>query len=129
MLITVCKSKIHRAKVTAADLNYVGSITIDKELLRASGIFEYEKVQVLNIDNGVRIETYAIIGESGSGIICLNGAAAHHFSPDDKIIIIAYGQIEADKAEEFTPKIVFVDTENKIAEIKNSEDANTFFKN
>ena len=127
MLITVCKSKIHRAKVTAADLNYIGSITIDATLLLASGIREYERVQVLNINNGSRIETYAILGESDSGTICLNGAAAHHFAPGDRIIIIAYGQITDSEAADFCPKIVFVDENNVITSIDSSESPNTHF--
>jgi len=127
MLITVCKSKIHRAKVTAADLNYIGSITIDASLLAASGIREYERVQVLNINNGSRIETYAIVGEKNSGTICLNGAAAHHFIPGDRIIIIAYGQITDEEAIDFQPKIVFVDENNAITSIDSSESPNTHF--
>lgn len=117
MLITMLKSKIHRAAVTQAELNYVGSITVDEDLLDAAGIYEYEKVQVVDIDNGSRFETYTIAGERGSGVICLNGAAARCVTKGDKIIIMAYAQIEPDKVKENPPKVVFVDGENKITKI------------
>ena len=123
MILTMLKAKIHRAAVTESNLNYVGSITIDKDLMEASGILEYEKVSVVDIDNGSRLETYVIEGECGSGIICLNGAAARLVQPGDKIIIIAYCQVDAEEAEMHSPKIVFVGSGNKIVEIKGSEDA------
>lgn len=121
MLVTMLKSKIHRAVVTQAELDYVGSITIDEELLKASGIFEYEKVQIVDINNGSRFETYTIAGERGSGIICLNGAAARCVQKGDKIIIMAYAQIEPEKAKENPPKVVFVNEENKILKITSYE--------
>jgi aspartate 1-decarboxylase len=121
MLITMLKSKIHRATVTQAELDYVGSITVDEELLEASGIFEYEKVQIVDINNGSRFETYTIAGERGSGIICLNGAAARCVQKDDKIIIMAYAQIEQEKAKQNPPKVVFVNDENKIEKITSYE--------
>ena len=93
MTLEILKSKIHRATVTQAELNYVGSITIDETLMEAAGIFEYEKVQIADVDNGARFETYVIAGEKGSGIICLNGAAARMVSTGDKVIIMCYAQM------------------------------------
>lgn len=119
MLITMLKSKIHRASVTEAELNYVGSITVDEALLEAAGIYEYEKVQVVNINNGSRFETYTIAGKRGSGVICLNGAAARCAQKGDKIIIMAYTQTEPEKIA--PPKVVFVDGENKILKITSYE--------
>ncbi len=121
MILTMLKAKIHRASVTESDLNYVGSITIDRDLMDASGILEYEQVSVVDIDNGNRLETYVIEGERGSGTICLNGAAARLVHAGDKVIIIAYCQISADQADQLSPMIVFVDEKNKIVEIKNIE--------
>ena len=109
----VLASKIHRATVTQADLHYEGSITIPPELLRASGIAEYEAVWVWNVNQGTRFETYAIAGESGSGNICVNGAAAHLASPGDLIIIACFVSIENDKVASHKPKLVFVDPNNK----------------
>jgi aspartate 1-decarboxylase len=114
MLIQRFKGKIHRATVTEANLNYVGSITIDGLLLDASGIIEGEKVQIVNNNNGERIETYTIRGEEGSGIICLNGAAARRCQPGDLVIIIAYGYMTEEEALKFEPKVVFPDSENRI---------------
>ena len=119
MLINMLKAKIHRATVTQAELNYVGSITIDKALLDASGILEYEKVQVVDINNGNRFETYTIAGQENSGIICLNGAAARCVSVGDKIIIIAYCSVDSSEAKELKPTVVFVDENNKISTIAN----------
>lgn len=113
MLITVCKSKIHRATITDADLNYVGSITIDADLMRLADLIEYEKVQVANISNGERFETYVIEGKAGSGTIGLNGAAARKGSIGDLIIIIAYGHLEKEEALAFKPAFVHVDKENR----------------
>lgn len=113
MLITVCKSKIHRATITDADLNYVGSIEIDADLIKAAGLHVYEKVMIANISNGERLETYVIEGEAGSGVISLNGAAARKGSKGDLIIIIAYGHIDEKDADNFQPKIVHVDSHNK----------------
>ena len=114
MTITLLKAKIHRAVVKQADLDYVGSITIDSELLRESGILEYEKVEIADIDNGNRFETYAIAGEAGSGIICLNGAAARCVNEGDKIIIMAYAQMTPEEAKTHKPTVLFVDQDNKI---------------
>lgn len=113
MLITVCKSKIHRATISDCDLNYVGSITIDSELMKLADIIPFEKVQVADIDNGERFETYVIEGNPGSGEIIVNGAAARKVAKGDLVIIIAYGQIERNKADGFSPKVVHVDKENK----------------
>lgn len=114
MLVNMLKGKIHRAKVVQAELDYVGSITIDEELLEASGIYEYERVQVVNIDNGNRFETYTIAGERGSGLICLNGAAARKVKVNDKIIIMAYAMMDDEEAKIHKPNVVFVDDNNKI---------------
>lgn len=114
MLIQRFKGKIHRVKVTEADLNYVGSITIDGKLLDAAGIIEGEKVQIVNNNNGERIETYTIRGEEGSGIICLNGAAARRVQVGDVVIIIAYGYMTTEEALKFEPKIAFPDENNQL---------------
>ncbi len=121
MNITLLKAKIHRAVVKQADLDYVGSITIDSELLHESGILEYEKVEIADIDNGNRFETYAIAGEAGSGIICLNGAAARCVNEGDKIIIMAYAQMTPEEAETHKPTVLFVDQDNKIVRKANYE--------
>ncbi len=117
MLREMCKAKIHSATVTGADLNYTGSITIDKTLLQELDILHYERVQVLNINNGARMETYVIEGEADSGIICLNGAAARWAVPGDKVIIISYCLIDDAQARSWKPKIVLLDEKNKITEI------------
>ena len=121
MNITLLKSKIHRAVVTQADLDYIGSITIDTRLLRESGIMEYEKVEIADIDNGNRFETYAIAGEEGSGIICLNGAAARLVEVGDKIIIMAYAAMNPEEASEHKPTVIFVDEKNDIIRKANYE--------
>ena len=121
MLINMFKSKIHRATVTEANLNYVGSITVDKNLLEASNILPGEKVQIVNNFNGARLETYVIEGTAGSGVICLNGAAARLVQPGDNIIIIAYCWVTAEEAQQFKPNIVFVDSKNKIVETAHME--------
>jgi aspartate 1-decarboxylase len=113
MLITVFKSKIHRATVTDANLNYEGSITIDSDLIRLADLIPFEQVQVADINNGERFETYVIPGKSGSGEIILNGAAARKVAIGDLVIIIAYAQIEKDKAASFKPVIVHVDEKNR----------------
>lgn len=113
MLITVCKSKIHRATITDANLDYVGSITIDADLMARANMIEYEKVQIANISNGERLETYVIRGEPGSGTIALNGAAARKGSKGDLIIIISYGHLVASEAEGFKPVIIHVDSKNR----------------
>ena len=109
MNITLLKSKIHRAVVTQAELDYVGSVTIDSLLMREAGIVEYEKVQIADVDNGNRLETYVIAGEEGSGIICLNGAAAKLVSVGDKVIIMAYADMTQEEAKTHEPTVVFVD--------------------
>ena len=121
MEITLLKAKIHRAVVTQADLDYVGSITIDTALLRESGIMEYEKVEIADIDNGNRFETYAIAGEENSGVICLNGAAAKCVNVGDKIIIMAYASMTPEEAKTHKPVVLFVDQDNKIARKANYE--------
>jgi len=121
MNITLLKAKIHRAVVTQADLDYVGSITIDSELLEQSGIMEYEKVEIADIDNGNRFETYTIAGEAGSGVICLNGAAARLVNIGDKIIIMAYAQLTPDEARDHKPTVLFVDEDNRIVRKANYE--------
>jgi len=113
MLITVCKSKIHRATVTATDLNYVGSITIDAELIERADLTPWEKVLVANISNGERFESYVMEGEKGSGVVALNGAAARKGSVGDTVIILAFGHIKKKAAAEFKPCIVHVDKDNK----------------
>ena len=113
------KGKIHRATVVQAELDYVGSITVDEELLEAAGIMEYEKVQIVDVNNGSRFETYTICGKRGSGMICLNGAAARCVSNGDKIIIMCYAQYEAKEAKEHKPQVVFVDDTNKISRVTN----------
>lgn len=121
MRLNMLKGKIHRATVKQAALDYVGSITIDVDLLEASGIIEYEKVQIVDVNNGARFETYAIAGERGSGMICLNGAAARCVQPNDKIIIMCYCDMDEEEAKTHKPKVVFVDDENKISRITNYE--------
>jgi len=121
MFLTLMKSKIHKATVTEANLNYIGSITIDQNLIDAANIKEYEKVQIVNNNNGNRFETYVINGERGSNIICLNGAAARLVYPGDTIIIISYGLFNYDEIKDFKPKIVFVNENNQIIEVKNTE--------
>ena len=121
MNITMLKSKIHRAVVTQAELNYVGSVTVDSELLKEAGILEYEMVQIVDIENGNRFETYTIAGEPGSGVMCLNGAAARCASVNDKIILMAYAQMTPEEAKENKPNVVFVNDENKISRVTNYE--------
>ena len=121
MTLEMLKGKIHRATVVQAELDYVGSITVDEELLEAAGILEYEKVQIVDINNGSRFETYTICGERGSGMICLNGAAARCVSTGDKIIIMAYAGVDAKEAKEHKPKVVFVDEKNHISHITSYE--------
>jgi len=110
MFIEVVKSKIHKVKVTEANLQYVGSITIDEDLMEAANILENEKVQIVNINNGERLETYVIKGERGSGSICLNGPAARKAAVDDVIIIISYAGMDYDEAKTFKPRLIFPDT-------------------
>ena len=117
MNYTMLKGKIHRAVVKQADLNYVGSITVDTKLLEAAGILEYEMVQIVDVENGNRFETYTIAGEPGSGMICLNGAAARQVAVGDHVILMCYAQMTPEEAKEHHPKVVFVDDENKIARV------------
>jgi aspartate 1-decarboxylase len=112
MEVTLCRAKIHRARITDANLDYEGSITVDTELMAAAGIVPYEKVQVVNVNNGARLETYIIEGITGSGEVCLNGPAARLGQVGDLIIIIAYGQFTPEEARGFAPRIVNVDQDN-----------------
>ena len=121
MQLTMLKGKIHRAVVKQAELNYVGSITIDPKLMDAAGILEYEQVQIVDVENGNRFETYTIDGEPGSGMICLNGAAARQVQVGDHVIIMAYCQMDAKEAADHKPKVVFVDEENHISRVSNYE--------
>ncbi len=114
MFRTMLKSKIHRAVLTGADLNYMGSITIDRDLMDAADILPYEKVQVVNNNNGARFETYCIEGPRGSGIVCLNGAAARLGQPGDILIILSYLQLSEEDARNYRPRIVFVDSQNRV---------------
>ncbi len=120
-MITMLKGKIHRATVVQAELDYVGSITVDADLLDAAGIMEYEKVQIVDVNNGSRFETYTIAGERGSGLICLNGAAARCVQVNDKVILMAYCEMDSEEAKNHKPKVVFVDDDNKISRISRYE--------
>lgn len=128
MYLNMLKSKIHRARVTDANLNYVGSVTIDEDLMEASGILEGEHVQVVDINNGSRFETYAIKGERGSKVICLNGAAARMVQKDDLVIIMAYALMTPEEAEDFHPRIVVVDEDNHIKTLEKGERSNHVFR-
>lgn len=121
MTVTMLKGKIHRAVVKQAELNYVGSITVDPELMEAAGIYEYELVQIVDVENGNRFETYTIAGEPGSGMICLNGAAARQVQVGHHVIIMCYCQMSPEEVKEHKPKVVFVDDENKIAKVSSYE--------
>lgn len=121
MTIQMLKGKIHRAVVVQAELNYVGSITVDPVLMEAAGIYEYEKVQIVDVENGNRFETYTIEGEPGSGMICLNGAAARMVQTGDHIIIMSYCDMEPSEVKEHRPKVVFVDEKNQIKRVTNYE--------
>ena len=121
MTVTMLKGKIHRAVVKQAELNYVGSITVDPELMEAAGIYEYELVQIVDVENGNRFETYTIAGEPGSGMICLNGAAARQVQVGVHVIIMCYCQMSPEEVKEHKPKVVFVDDENKIAKVSSYE--------
>jgi aspartate 1-decarboxylase len=114
MLRTMMKSKIHRATVTQADLHYVGSVTVDEELLEAADLLPGELVHIVDVTNGARLETYTIAGERGSGVLGINGAAAHLVHPGDLVILIAYGQLETAEALSFRPRVVFVDGANRV---------------
>ena len=121
MTIKMLKAKIHRATVTQAELDYVGSITVDMDLLEQAGILEYEKVQIVDVNNGSRFETYTIAGERGSGVMCLNGAAARMVQTGDKIILMAYAQVTPEEASELRPTVLFVNEKNKVTKVTNYE--------
>lgn len=121
MMLHMLKGKIHRATVVQAELDYVGSITVDQDLLDAAGILEYEKVQIVDVNNGSRFETYTISGERGSGMICLNGAAARCVSTGDKVIIMCYAEFSAEEAKTHKPQVVFVDGDNRIERVTTYE--------
>ncbi len=121
MTVQMLKGKIHRAVVVQAELNYVGSITVDPQLMEAAGILEYEKVQIVDVENGSRFETYTIEGERGSGMICLNGAAARMVQTGDHIIIMCYCDMTPEEAKNHKPKVVFVDDKNQIERVTNYE--------
>lgn len=121
MMLTMLKGKIHRATIRQAELNYVGSITVDPVLLEAAGIREYEMVQVVDCNNGSRLETYTIAGEPGSGMICLNGAAARLVQPGDTCIIMCYCQVTPEEAKTHRPNVVFVNENNQISEVTQYE--------
>ncbi len=121
MMLNMLKGKIHRATVVQAELNYVGSITVDEDLMEAAGILEYEKVTVADVNNGNRLETYVIAGERGSGMICLNGAAAHYVEVGDKVIIMCYAQMDEAEARDFQPHVVFVDDQNRPSRVTRYE--------
>ncbi len=117
MLRTVCKSKIHRATVTEANVNYAGSITVDALLMNAADLIPYEQVHVVDVDNGARLVTYCIEGPPGSGTVCVNGAAARLIAAGDKVIIIGYAQAAPEELEEFAPSVVLVDEQNRIQRV------------
>lgn len=121
MTISMLKAKIHRATVTQAELDYVGSITVDIALLEQAGILEYEKVQIVDVNNGSRFETYTIAGERGSGVMCLNGAAARMVQTGDKIILMAYAQVTPEEAQKMRPTVLFVDEKNQVTKVTNYE--------
>jgi len=116
MQIQILKSKIHRVRVTEADLNYIGSITLDEDLIDAANLIENEKVQVVNLNNGERLETYVIKGKRGTGIICLNGPAARKAAVGDVVIIISYALMDFEKAKTFNPTIIFPNADNRISQ-------------
>ena len=117
MLRTMMTSKIHRATVTQADLHYVGSVTVDRDLMDAADLLEGEQVAIVDVTNGARLETYVIPGERGSGVIGINGAAAHLVHPGDVVILIAYGQLDQAEVAAYSPRVVFVDADNRIADL------------
>ena len=121
MHISMLKSKIRRAVVTQAELNYVGSVTIDEDLMEAAGLYEYERVHIVNVNSGSRIETYVIAGERGSGVICLNGAAARSGQKGDLVIIMAYADMTPDEIKTHRPKVVFVGDKNEIVRVADYE--------
>lgn len=130
MQVTMLQGKIHRVTVKEARIDYVGSITVDPVLLNAAGIAEYQLVQVVNVTNGQRLETYAIASPTpGDGMVCLNGAAAHFFNPGDTAIIMAYAQMATEEAKTHQPKVVFVDEENRPVRVTHYEKAGALYQN
>lgn len=125
MFLTMMKGKIHRARVTEANLNYVGSITIDEDIIDAVGMYSNEKVQIVNNNNGARLETYIIPGERGSGVVCLNGAAARLVQPGDVIIIVAYAMMSEEEVKQFTPRVAIMNDRNEIVDMIGAEPAST----
>ncbi len=121
MLLTIMKGKLHRAAVTQAELHYVGSVTIDEGLLEQSGILSGERVQIVDIDNGERLETYTIAGRRGSGVICINGAAARRVQVGDRVIIIAYALMDEAEARTFRPRVLVLDERNAVVEVHDRE--------
>ncbi|GAB7387555.1 aspartate 1-decarboxylase [Bacillaceae bacterium] len=126
MFRTMMKAKIHQATVTEANLHYVGSVTIDSAILEAVDILPHEKVQVLNINNGARFETYVIAGEAGSGVICLNGAAARLVQPGDKVIIISYALVPEERVRDHQPRVAVMDERNRIVQMLGAERPGSF---
>ncbi|HIE50178.1 MAG TPA: aspartate 1-decarboxylase [Armatimonadetes bacterium] len=118
MLRPFCRAKIHRATITAADLDYIGSLTLDADLMAAAELLPFEQVQVANVSTGARFETYLLEGEPGSGVVCLNGAAARLGQPGDVIIIFAYAWLNPDELRDFRPRTIFVDEHNRITEVR-----------
>lgn len=125
MFVTMMKSKIHRATVTESDLNYVGSITIDEDIMKAVNVLENEKVQIVNNNNGARFETYVIKGQAGSGQMCVNGAAARLVQPGDTIIVIAYAMMDAKEAADFKPNVAIMNEDNTVKQLLGTEPAYT----
>ncbi|MEW6573008.1 MAG: aspartate 1-decarboxylase [Bacillota bacterium] len=121
MLLVMLRGKVHRAKVTETNLDYNGSITVDEALLEAADILPGERVQVVNVNNGTRFETYTISGPRGSGMVCLNGGAARLAQPGDKVIVMAFALVPYGEARSFQPKIVLVDEENRVVEVRRKE--------
>lgn len=121
MLRPFCRAKLHRLTITEADLQYVGSLTLDPDLLDAGGLLPYEQVQVVNLNTGSRLETYVIPGRRGSGTVCLNGAAARLGAPGDIVIVIVYAWLEAHELDEFSPRVVFVDEHNQVTRVDRPE--------
>ena len=117
MIRTICKSKLHRAVVTDANVNYTGSLTLDAQLMKAANILPYEQVHVVDVDNGARIVTYCIEGPAGSGTVCINGAAARLMTVGDKVIIMSYAQLTEQEAEAFSPTVIMLDARNRIRDI------------
>ncbi|MBM7542534.1 aspartate 1-decarboxylase [Amphibacillus cookii] len=128
MYRTMMKAKLHRARVTEANLNYVGSITIDPDILEAVDILPHEKVQIVNNNNGARLETYVIAGERGSKMVCLNGAAARHVQVDDIIIVVSYAAISDDELASFKPRVALMDDQNNVVKMLEQEPPLTVYK-